>query len=153
MALRPQLFGIVLFALLVWLVAVRERWPRAYLIAPLLIVLWSNLHGSFVLGPVILGYAWLADVAAGRPWRTSLVVLVVGTLATLVNPFGSARWTYAANIGVNPAISGQVTEWQRTSPLAVPGILFYPAVVVTVALMARRRAQCPAGRTGCSSPA
>ena len=51
MALRPQLFGIVLFALLIWLVAIRERRPRAIWVAPVLIVLWANLHGSFVLGP------------------------------------------------------------------------------------------------------
>ena len=42
-------------------------------------------------------------------------------------------------IGVNPAIAGQVSEWQRTSPFAMPGLLFYPSVVVTVVLMLRRR--------------
>jgi hypothetical protein len=139
LALRPQLFGIVLFALLVWLVAIRERRPRALLVAPLLVLLWANLHGSFVLGPVILGYAWLDDVAAPRPWRQSLGVLVVATLATLVNPFGAGAWSYALNIGTNPAIANQVSEWQRTSPLAVPGVLFYPSIVIAAALMVTRR--------------
>ena len=139
LALRPQLFGIALFAVLLWLIAVRARSPRLYLLAPVVVALWANLHGSFVLGPALLGYAWLSDVAAKRPARVSLWILVAGTLATLVNPYLAGAWVYAANIGVNPAIAGQVSEWQRTSPFAMPGLLFYPSVVVTVVLMLRRR--------------
>ncbi len=141
LALRPQLIGLVLFAALVWLVAIRERHPRALLVSPLLVLLWANVHGSFVLGPAILGYAWLSDVAAGRASRRSLAVLVVATLVTLVNPYGPGAWTYAANIGTNPAIANEVSEWQRTSPVAVPGVVFYPSVVVVAALMIRRRAR------------
>ncbi len=139
LALRPQLFGLALFAFLLWLVAVRTRRARLYLLAPLVVLLWANLHGSFVLGPVILGYAWLSDVAAKRQARASFGVLVAGTLATLVNPYLAGAWLYAVTIGVNPAIAGQVSEWQRTLPLAMPGLLFYPSVLVTAVLMFRRR--------------
>ena len=139
LALRPQLFGIVLFAVLLWLIAVRARSPRLYLLAPVVVALWANVHGSFVLGPALLGYAWLSDVAAKRPARLSLWILVAGTLATLVNPYLAGAWVYAVGIGANPAIAGQVSEWQRTSPFAMPGLLFYPSVVVTVGLMLRRR--------------
>ena len=95
LALRPQLLGIVLFAALLWLVAGRERHPRLYLLAPVVVALWANIHGSFVLGPAILGYAWLSDVAAKRPQGVSLAVLVVATLATLVNPYLVGVWAYA----------------------------------------------------------
>ena len=139
LALRPQLFGIALFAVLLWLIAVRGRSPRLYLLAPVVVVLWANLHGSFVLGPALLGYAWLSDIAAKRPARLSLWILVAGTLASLVNPYFAGAWAYAVGIGANTAIAGQVSEWQRTAPFAMPGLLFYPSVIVTVALMFRRR--------------
>jgi hypothetical protein len=139
LALRPQLFGIALFAVLLWLIAVRARSPRLYLLAPVIVALWANVHGSFVLGPALMGYAWLSDVAAKRPARVSLWILVLGTLATLVNPYLAGAWLYAASIGANPAIAGQVSEWQRTMPFAMPGVLFYPSVVVTLMLMLRRR--------------
>ena len=42
MALRPQLGGIVLFAVLLLLVAARERHPRAYLAAPVVVLVWAN---------------------------------------------------------------------------------------------------------------
>ena len=140
LALRPQLFAIALFAFLLWLVAVRVRRPRLYLLAPVLVLLWANIHGSFVLAPVLLGYAWLDDVVARRPARLSFGVLVVGIVATLVNPFGVGAWSYAIGIGANPAIAGQVSEWQRTSPFEMPGLLFYPSVVITGLLLFRRRA-------------
>ncbi len=130
LALRPQLFAISVLAGLIVLVAGRHRYPRAFLTAPFLVVAWANLHGSFVLAPVLLGYALLDDVARGRPWRRSLAVLAVGSLATLANPFGLGAWGYAAAIGTNPVIAGRVSEWQRTTPFTVPGALFYVSVAV-----------------------
>jgi hypothetical protein len=139
LALRPQLFGIVLFAFLLWLIAVRDRRPRLLWLAPVVMLLWANLHGSFVLGPAILGYAWLSDLAAQRQARTSFAVLVAGTLTTLVNPYVIGAWTYAAGMGTHSVIAGQVSEWQRTSPLAMPGLVFYPSVVVTALIAWWRR--------------
>ena len=139
LALRPQLFGIAIFAGLLWLVATREQHPRRLWLAPLLIVLWANMHGSFVLAPLVLGYAWLDDVARGRAWRPTFAILVVGVLATLVNPFGPAVWAYAAGIGGNPAITERVSEWQRTTPLTVPGALFYASAIGVLIVLVRGR--------------
>lgn len=139
LALRPQLFGIAIFAALLWLIATRDAHPRRLWLAPILVALWANLHGSFVLAPLVLGYAWLDDVARGRPWRTTLALLVVGVLATFVSPFGPGAWTYAAGIGANPAITEHVSEWQRTTPFTVPGALFYASAIATLLVMVRGR--------------
>ena len=143
LALRPQLAAIVLFAALLWIVAGRELHPRRLWIAPLLVVLWANTHGSVVLAPLLLGTAWLEDLVARRPHRTGLAVLALGTLATFVNPFGAGVWGYAAGIGSSPAITGQVSEWQRTSPLNVTGFLFYLSAAIVAALAIRGRGRLP----------
>lgn len=140
LALRPQLFAIAAFAALLALVAGRSRHPRVFLAAPLLVALWANLHGSFVLAPLLLGYAWLDDVARGRPWRASLAVLAVGTAATCLTPFGPGVWAYAASIGADPVISARVAEWQRTDPLTVMGAVFYASAVAAAAVAWRGRA-------------
>jgi hypothetical protein len=139
LALRPQLFAIAIFALLLLLVARRHRNPRVVWLAPLLVIAWANIHGSFVLAPILLGYAWLDDLVRGRPARASFAMLVAGTAATLVNPFGPGVWAYAAGIGANPALAGQVSEWQRTTPLTVPGLLFYVSAAAALALAIRGR--------------
>jgi hypothetical protein len=140
LALRPQLFAIAIFAAMLLLVARRQRNPRAIWLAPLLVIAWANIHGSFVLAPILLGYAWLDDLVRGRPARASFALLAAGTAATLVNPFGAAVWSYAAGIGANPVISGQVSEWQRTTPFTVPGLLFYLSGAAALALAVRGRA-------------
>ena len=140
LALRPQLFAIAIFALLLLLVARRRRNPRVVWLAPLLVIAWANIHGSFVLAPMLLGYAWLDDLVRGRPSRAPFALLLVGTAATLVSPFGIGAWGYAAGIGANPAIAGQVTEWQRTTPFTVPGFLFYLSAAAALALAVRGRA-------------
>ncbi len=139
LALRPQLFAIAVFAALLLLVARRHRNSRAIWLAPLLVIAWANIHGSFVLAPILLGYAWLDDLVRGRPARSSFALLVVGTAATLVNPFGTGVWAYAAGIGANPEIAGQATEWQRTTPFTVPGLLFYVSGAAALVLAIRGR--------------
>ena len=91
LALRPQLYGIVFFAFLLWLIAARDRWPRPLWLAPFVILVWANIHGSFVLGPAILGYVWLSDVAAGRPARESFAILVAGTAGDAGQPVPRRR--------------------------------------------------------------
>ena len=93
-----------------------------------------------MLAPLLLGYAWLDDMARGTSWRGSLAVLVVGTVATLINPYGPSVWAYAAGIGTDPTITNQVSEWQRTSPLTVQGLLFYGSAVAGLAVAIRGRA-------------
>lgn len=142
LALRPQLIGIVLFAVLLLLVAVRATHPRAYWLAPLVALAWANVHGSFVIAPMLLGYAWIEDALAHAPAaRRSFAVFLVGTFATLVNPYGPGAWVYAAGIGANPGVTQIVTEWQRTSPLRMPGALFYPAAVGSFVLLVRGRSR------------
>ena len=141
LALRPQLLGIALFCVLLALAVRRHRHPRAWWAAPVLIALWANVHGSFVLGPLLLGWAWLDDVARGRTSRGSLAVLVIGVTATLITPFGPGVWAYAAGIGTDPTITTQVSEWQRTSPFTVTGLLFYASALAVVGLAIRGRSE------------
>ena len=69
LALRPQLLGMALFAITLVIVEDRHRHPARLWAIPILVVLWANLHGSFFLAPLVLGLAWLEDVAARAPRR------------------------------------------------------------------------------------
>ncbi|HEY2888631.1 MAG TPA: hypothetical protein VGJ17_08455, partial [Candidatus Limnocylindrales bacterium] len=124
LALRAQLFAIVLFAATLFVLAARHRWARAVWLIPVLALLWANLHGTFLFAPALCGLAWLADLfdalarpgagegvagraASPRGWRAGwqlhqmLVVGLVATVVTLVNPYGPAVWGYVANLTSN----------------------------------------------------
>jgi hypothetical protein len=138
MALRPQLFGMACFALTLFLVAVRRAQPRGLWLVPIVVVLWANLHGSFILAPVILGLAWLEDLhdryhASSR----TLLVGLVSVLAACLTPFGPGVWTYAVGLSSNSGVTARTTEWQPTSLRDLSGLLFFASVAAVVVLIAR----------------
>ena len=89
LALRPQLIGMALFAIVLVLVTDRRAHPGRLWAIPFIVLAWANIHGSFFLGPVVLGLAWLEDLhdhvpqphRALRRWR---VVSVGGGLRDAV---------------------------------------------------------------------
>lgn len=144
LALRPQLFGIVLLALTLALISDRGRRPGRLWLIPAFVIAWANLHGSFVLAPVVLGLAWLEDRHERTPRanRTLLVALVAG-LTSFVNPVGPAVWGYAAGLTLDPSVTGRITEWQPLTLRDGPGLLFWGSVAAVVVVVARRRATTP----------
>jgi len=138
LGLRAQLFGIVLFAAVLAILAWRDRRPRLVWLIPLLVLASANLHGSFFLVPAAVAIALLEDLPARRAAARRLsAVLVLSIAATCVTPFGPAVWGYALGIATNGEITRLITEWQRTLPLTVTGALFYASVVGAVVVVVR----------------
>ena len=111
LALRPQLLGMACFAIVLLLVATRRERPTRLWLMPVVVAVWANLHGSFFLGPLVLGLAWLEDLHdhVARPHRTLLVALVSAAAACLT-PFGPMVWAYAVGLSTNPSVTGRITE-------------------------------------------
>jgi hypothetical protein len=136
LGMRPQLLGMVLFAAVLAILAGRERHPRLVWAIPVLVGVWANVHGSFVIGPVAVGAARLGDVVEGRPRpHRLLAVALLSAGATLLNPFGTGAWSYAAGLTTNPLIRRLITEWQATTPLSFVGAVFYGSVAASVVLV------------------
>ncbi|MEO8274139.1 MAG: hypothetical protein ABI620_08730 [Chloroflexota bacterium] len=165
LALRPQLLGMALFALTVALLAARTRSPRALWLLPVIAAAWANLHGSFVLAPILVGLAWLEDLqarsgeartstrtSAQARARTSahatFLVTLATSAATLVTPFGLGAWEYAVGLVTNRQVTAQVSEWQPPNLGDGPGMLFWGSVALAaaaVALLLRRSTGSPGG--------
>ncbi|MBA2382930.1 MAG: hypothetical protein H0V73_12535, partial [Chloroflexi bacterium] len=144
LALRPQLVGMALFGILVFLLADRGAHPGRLWLAPIVVIAWANVHGSFFLGPVLIGLAWLEDLDRRSPGaRRTLAVAVVALVAALVNPFGLEVWRYAIGLTTNTFVTSRITEWQPTSLRSVDGILFFASAALVFVLIARRRAVVP----------
>ena len=139
LALRPQLLGMAFFAVTLLLVDDRRRRPAWLWAIPLLVVVWANVHGSFFLAPLVLGLAWLEDVAEGRAGgHRTLVVAIVSGLAACLTPHGPAVWAYAVGLSTNPEVTRRITEWQPTSIRDGTGLLFFISLAAVVVLIARR---------------
>jgi len=123
--LRPELPSLLVMTAL-WLVleAYRRR-PRVALLltAAILQSAWANVHGSFVLGPVLGGLyltaaAWdilqmqgirgLVLDAHMRAWLAMQVLLVLACCAT---PFGLELLLFALQFGSDKSLTQSLTEW------------------------------------------
>jgi hypothetical protein len=128
-----------LFALVLLLVVDRRAHPGRVWLVPLIVLAWANLHGSFFLGPVILSLGWLEDLHDREPRpHAALVVAIASGAAACVTPFGPAVWAYAVGLSVNPEVTQRITEWQRTAPRDIPGLLFYASGAAVLVLLVRR---------------
>jgi hypothetical protein len=140
MSLRPQLFGTSLFALTLWLVVGRRSHPRRLWAIPFVVAAWANLHGSFFLGPLLVGLAWLQDrhERSDRA-RETLLVAVVSALATGSTPFGYDVWRYAWDLSTNPHITRFVTEWRPPSLGDPDGLAFFASAIAVAVVVARAK--------------
>jgi hypothetical protein len=127
------------FAVSLVLVSERRRHPAWLWVIPVLVVPWANIHGSFFLAPLVLGLAWLEDLADRSPLRhRALLVGVVSAATACLTPFGPAVWAYAVGLSTNPEVTRRITEWQPTSIRDATGALFFASVAAVVVLIARR---------------
>jgi hypothetical protein len=144
LSLRPQLMGMALFALTLWLALGRNRHPARLFLIPAVVAVWANIHGSFFLGPLLLGLLWLEDLHRRARWaRRTLLVCLASVMATLLNPFGPRVWSYVLDLSRNPAITNHVSEWQPPTVRGLGGALFFLSVGVVALVLARRHAHVP----------
>ena len=141
---RPQMFGVVLFAVAVWILAVRDRRPRLVFLLPVVVALWANLHGSFFFGPLLVGLAWLEDLRRKSPGTRRLaVVALVCVAAACLGPFGLRVWSYALDVSTNPVIALAIVEWQPPSIRDAVGATFFISVAAVGTLLAVSRRRLP----------
>lgn len=138
---RPQIFSVLLFALMLWLIARAERRNSiAPLIAvPLTMMAWVNLHGGWIVGIATLGFWIAATTVFKRPsmQRVALMALVgvAACLATLVNPYGLDMWRFLADtVRVQRPM---ISDWQPTLalPVGFAALWLIPAGVAIVAVV------------------
>jgi hypothetical protein len=130
---RPQAIGEVCWAALLWLSA-RPPWPKwGTVAAPLLVALWANLHGGFLLAFVLLGAcllnrAWEAMGGRFRPAvaledaqvRLLALTLVLSLAATSLTPYGPRYLVDVIKFGRTPSLQ-LVPEWHPPVLMATYG--------------------------------
>ena len=114
--IRPQLFSFLCFSIFLYLfhIFIEKGKNRLYLL-PIIMVLWVNLHGGFLMGWAlvmgVVGWQTLERLILGKQvdqlgilWMWALLT----SLSTLVNPYG---FKLLAFLYESLTVPRQITEW------------------------------------------
>lgn len=119
---------------------------RRILLLPVIMLLWANLHGGFLLGLFIIGF--FGGVALlRRDWANfKLYGLVGGScfVATFINPLGWHIYEGLTTV-LGHFSQAYITEWWSyyrniTMPGSIPGMAY---IAIFVVLELRYRGHCP----------
>jgi len=107
--MRTQLFAYPLFALCLYSL---HNWQsgntKTLWILPVVTILWSNLHGSFILSLILAGSAFVFGNGNRKSLLIALAFMLVGTL---LNPRGFNTWRYLDFMLTSPSDQLYSVEW------------------------------------------
>jgi hypothetical protein len=126
---RPHVFTLVLFMVVVHLLVRGRYWP-----IPLLFVPWANLHGGVALGLVALAGATAGRFYLSRFSGIAPLVLVscASFAATFLTPLGGGLW-WTIPESVEKSTLNRIVEWRPPSLMDADYLAFW---LVAAALLA-----------------
>jgi hypothetical protein len=134
---RPQLFSLVLFAALATVLIRARSSSRALWFAPIIMALWVNVHGGWIVGLGVFTL-WCATQFVNSRARWTIAAVALVTIAvTLVNPYGTGLWAFLwETVGLGRP---DIDEWLPIRQ-SQPGVITFWIVSAACGLIAVARA-------------
>lgn len=122
---RPQIFSLVLFSLMSFLLykyKINKKYQILFWLIPLML-LWANLHAGYSLGFILLGSVIAGEVInniLARDLKTQLSWKEIGMLVLtgfvclmiiLINPYGIEIWKIPFNTVGLEILQDSISEW------------------------------------------
>jgi hypothetical protein len=85
----------------------QSKHRKALYLAPLVMLLWANVHGSFVVGIAYL----LWQLAINRN-RSMALIFIISLLTTLITPYGGGMYTEVLRTMTDSSLHTNISEWQ-----------------------------------------
>jgi hypothetical protein len=139
--IRPVVFTLLFFAVLVLALARESGERRLLWLAPAVVAVWANLHVLFVGGVALVAFAALCRTIEGRPSRHLWIAAALSLAAALANPYGWHLFQEVWTMARQPSVAPEVGEFQSPDfrgELALPFFAFLLPSVIVLALSRER---------------
>ncbi|KKQ37289.1 MAG: hypothetical protein US53_C0022G0004 [Candidatus Woesebacteria bacterium GW2011_GWA1_37_7] len=116
---RPQIISWFFFTLLTRLIFDPLLWRKWKFSAPIIILLWSNFHGSYAIGLAVLSMTFIIRslMRKGVDFQ-EVAILVLSVISTFLNPYGPRLWNEVFTTISDSNLRWSIAEW-------MPTILFF----------------------------
>jgi len=109
---RAQVFSWFFFVLLLFLIFEEKNWLKRRKFFPLLIFVWANVHGSFVLGlALVLIYIILNLFSKKRFGFGDFLIFFLGFGLSFVNPYKNGLWRESLSSFFDVRLRFFISEW------------------------------------------
>jgi hypothetical protein len=152
LVVRPQDWAwvpFVIFAAILGRYADGQLRPIWLVALPLLMLFWTNVHGSFVLGAVLVGGGVVGEAlrillrqADALSWRKLQWLALAGfgtVLVTVINPYGLALHSWVLKVMGDAPSARFGPEWQAPTPSGVVYGTFYLSILLLLVAFATAR--------------
>jgi hypothetical protein len=142
LGVRPQLFAFLPFLAFTFLLERKDAYPKWLPLLVPIMVFWVNVHGSYLLGIILIGMYGLGSLIEkavtkeGREWLRSRAAfwqagwLAAGALASLANPYFTSIFHYFVVATNDPIARALNTEWQPPTLNSGTGMIFFVNVLI-----------------------
>jgi hypothetical protein len=115
-------------------------------LCPVSMIIWVNVHGSFILGLILPGAFFLSE-ALRRLFKQMNAINwhqigwigftgILSALALLINPRFTSIISYTINLLTNPPSQQLIGEWQSPTPQGLANIFFYISILIFIVALA-----------------
>ncbi len=143
---------LLLASLLLLILDRSYRHAKLLWLAPLVILLWVNLHAGYALGLVLMGLYLIGDaldVAFGqsevrdrKSWFLQLIAAIAVSIAIVpLNPYGTQMYSYPLDTLRSPAMLANIAEWLSPNfhqGKNLPALLLILAIFALAALSPKK---------------
>jgi hypothetical protein len=153
LAVRPQIFTWMIFVAFIFVLnrfAEGTAKPATLFSLPFLMLAWVNMHGTFILGGVLIGIFFtgellrrLLDTDNTVGWQKIKWLFLVGCatgLAMLANPNGPGIVRYVADLMTDQPSQSLIMEWQSPTPTGLQNTAFFLSILLLLAAAMYTRA-------------
>jgi len=154
---RPHVLSWLFALVWIWILDCAEgpipQDGRRLWLLPVLMLVWVNVHGGFLLGFVLLGIFWLGSlgtwlrlkesrieeslqkIAAGKRVRQLTLVGLAAAVASLVNPYGWYLHEHIYRYLTNRFLMDHIDEFQSPNFHGVAQRCFLVLLLITIAAL------------------
>lgn len=155
-ATRPHLFSMLFLA--IWLILadkLRRGEKISIWIFPAFMVLWSNTHGVFIAGILVLfaySVGWVVDILLDKNninievGKKLWLALVLSVLASLLNPGGSGSWQSILGFVNNQYLMSRMLEANPPNFQMPEMRVLLGLIVISIFLLATKKEKISSGQ-------
>lgn len=141
-AISPRVIAWLLFSVIIYIINNENLWKKVWRVIPLLFLLWTNLHGSFILGLLALGIVFVTKSYSQKKVQVKeIIILTLSFFVTFINPYKERLWSLVWSTTTSSLQRDYITEWKPTYLLlsGVPFSTFFILALFTVLLVKYRK--------------